>query len=121
MYIYIARAPGPIGGQSSNSLHIHSDSQAALAGIAAYEGECNERQRLRRVARPLQLLQLMHHLLAVRSFAQGSVTLGHVKAHTAGADAHSVGNRLSDFQANRARQRLPSSFLFLSILFSFQS
>ena len=88
---------------ASCHLHIHSDSQAALAAIAAYEGECNERQRLRMAARPL--LQLIHHLLAVRSSAQGSVTLSHVKAHTAGVDAHSVGNRLSDFQANRARQR----------------
>ena len=97
----IARALAMFPG--SCALHIHSDSQAALAGIAAYEGECNERQRLRMAARPL--LQLIHHLLAVRSSAQGSVTLSHVKAHTAGADAHSVGNRLSDFQANRARQR----------------
>ena len=32
---------------ASCALHIHSDSQAALAGITAYEGECNERQRLR--------------------------------------------------------------------------
>jgi hypothetical protein len=88
---------------ASCALHIHSDSQAALAGIAAYEGECNERQRLRMAARPL--LQLIHHLLVVRTSAQGSVTLSHVKAHTAGADARSVGNRLSDFQANRARQR----------------
>ena len=44
---------------ASCALHIHSDSQAALAGIAAYEGECNERQRLRMAARPL--LQLIHH------------------------------------------------------------
>ena len=88
---------------ASCTLHIHSDSQAALAGIAAYEGECNERQRLRMAARPL--LQLIHHLLAVRASAQGSVTLSHVKAHTSGTDAHSVGNRLSDFQANRARLR----------------
>ena len=88
---------------ASCALHIHSDSQAALAGIAAFEGEYNERQRLRMAARPL--LQLIHHLLAVRTSAQDSVTLSHVKAHTAGADAHSVSNRLSDFQANRARQR----------------
>ena len=54
-------------------------------------------------ARPL--LQLIHHLLAVHTSAQGSVTLSHVKDHTTGTDAHSVGNRLSDFQANRARQR----------------
>ena len=56
-------------------------------------------------ARPL--LQLIHHLLSVRSSAQGSVTLSHVKAHTTDmyTDAHSVGNRLSDFQANRARLR----------------
>jgi hypothetical protein len=54
-------------------------------------------------ARPL--LQPLHHLLSVRSSAQGSVALSHVKAHTSGTDAHSVGNRLSDFQANRSRLR----------------
>ena len=88
---------------ASCTFHIHSDSQAALTGILAYEREQNERQRLCMAARPL--LQLIHRLLSVRSSAQGRVTLSHVKAHTAGADAHSVGNRLSDFQANRARLR----------------
>jgi len=73
---------------ASCTLHIHSDSQAALAGILAYERQQNERQRLRMAARPL--LQLIHHLLSVRSSAQGSVTLSHVKAHTAGADARTA-------------------------------
>jgi hypothetical protein len=88
---------------SACSLELHSDSQGALAGIAAYERECNERQRLRMSARPL--LQLIHHLMAVRQRAGGAVTLHHVKAHTQNGDVHSVGNRLSDYQANLARLR----------------
>src|SRR5680860_1452676 len=86
---------------ASCSLHVHSDSQAAIAGIRAYERQTNERQRLRMAARPL--LQLIHHLLSVREQAGSSLTLQHVKAHTHNTDMHSVGNRLSDFQANRAR------------------
>jgi hypothetical protein len=61
---------------ASCALHIHSDSQAALADLAAYEGECNERQRLRMAPQPL--LQPIQHLLAVRTSAH---TLGHAKAH----------------------------------------
>jgi hypothetical protein len=45
-------------------------------------------------------LQLIHHLLDRRA---ANTTLSHVKAHTDGADAHSVGNRLSDYQANLSR------------------
>jgi len=52
-------------------------------------------------ARPL--LQLIAHLLAVRERAGGAVHWHHVKAHTQGADLDSVGNRLTDWQANRAR------------------
>jgi hypothetical protein len=48
------------------------------------------------------LLQLIHHLLDRRV---ADMTLSHVKAHTDGVDAHSVGNRLSDYQANIARSR----------------
>jgi len=86
---------------TSCPLHIHSDSQAAIAGIRAYECQTNERQRLLTAARPL--LQLIHHLLSVRERAGSTLTLQHVKAHTRHTDMHSVGNRLSDFQANRAR------------------
>ena len=39
------------------SLHIHSDSQAAIAGIRSYSAQVNSRQRLRMAARPL--LQLV--------------------------------------------------------------
>ena len=80
---------------------MHSDSQGALAGIRAYLHECNTRRRLRTAARPL--LQLIAHLLAVRERAGGAVHWHHVKAHTQGADIDSVGNRLTDWQANRAR------------------
>ena len=34
-----------------------------------------------------------------------SVHLLHVKAHTAGTDIHSVGNRLTDYQANLSRNK----------------
>jgi len=84
-------------------LHLYSDSQGALAGIVAYERELNERQRLRMAARPL--LQLIHHLLAVRTAHGASTEWSHVKAHTQRADLPSVGNRLSDYQANIVRQR----------------
>jgi exonuclease III len=88
----------------SSSLQLHTDSKGALAGILAYERECNARRRLRMAARPL--LQLIHHLLAARERAGGAWFIEHVKAHTQNTDVHSVGNRLSDFQANRARLRL---------------
>jgi hypothetical protein len=88
---------------ASCTLHIHSDSQGALAGIQAYEEQTNERKRLRMSGRPL--LQLIHHLLAVRHTAGGTATFSHVSAHSTDMDIHSVGNRLADFQANRARQR----------------
>ena len=78
-------------------------SQASIAAIRSYEWEQNERQRLRMSARPL--LQLIHSLLEKRKSADGSLELRHVRAHTDGADLHSVGNRLADYQANLARSR----------------
>ena len=86
---------------ASFTLHIHSDSQGALAGIRAYEQECNARRRLRMSARPL--LQLIAHLIDTRRKAGGDVHWHHVKAHSQHADIDSVGNRLTDWQANRAR------------------
>jgi len=86
---------------ASCTLHIHSDSQGALAGIRAYMHECNARRRLRMSARPL--LQLIAHLIAVRERAGGTVYWHHVKAHSQNSDIDSVGNRLTDWQANRAR------------------
>ena len=85
---------------TSCELEIHSDSQGALAGIRAYESQLNERRRLRMAARPL--LQLIHHLLQRR---EADTHMSHVKAHTADADIHSVGNRLTDYQANLARAK----------------
>jgi hypothetical protein len=41
----------------------------------------------------------------VRTAAGGSAHLAHVKAHTSDTDIHSVGNRLTDYQANLARQQ----------------
>jgi len=87
----------------SATLHIHADSLGALTGIRAYESSCNERKRLRMPARTL--LQLIHSLLQRRKQAGGAVHWLHVKAHTHNADIDSVGNRLSDYQANCARKR----------------
>jgi exonuclease III/ribonuclease HI len=87
----------------SCSLHIHSDSQSAIAGIRAYSSEINSRQRLRMASRPL--LQLIHHQLEQRKKAGGTVELEHVRAHSAAADIHSVGNRLADYKANTTRAR----------------
>jgi hypothetical protein len=86
---------------ASFALHIHSDSQASIAAVIAYEQLSNERERLRMSARPL--LQLISHLHRIRRAAGGSVQYSHVKAHSTDSDIHSVGNRLSDFHANRAR------------------
>jgi hypothetical protein len=81
-------------------LHVHSDSESSLSAITSFISQCNERRRLRMAGRPL--LQLFHHLLDRRT---ADTTLSHVKAHTNGVDAHSVGNRLSDYQANLSRAR----------------
>jgi ribonuclease HI len=86
---------------ASCTLHVHSDSQGALAGIRAYLHECNARRRLRMSARPL--LQLIAHLLAVREQVGGAVHWHHVKAHSQNSDIDSVGNRLTDWMANQAR------------------
>jgi exonuclease III len=86
---------------ASFALHIHSDSQASLKAIQAYESLSNERKRMRMAARTL--LQLIHHLLQVRASAGGSVQWHHISAHSSLDDIHSVGNRLSDYQANLSR------------------
>jgi len=85
------------------SLHIHSDSQASMAGIEAYSNEVNHRKRLRMAARPL--LQLVYHQLTQRRAAGGTVKFEHVRAHSQASDIHSVGNRISDYKANMARLR----------------
>jgi tRNA(Arg) A34 adenosine deaminase TadA len=74
-----------------------------MAGIRAYAAEVNERKRLRMAARPL--LQLIGRLMSVREQSGGAVQLEHVRAHSQAADIHSVGNRLTDYQANLARAR----------------
>lgn len=86
-------------------LHVHSDSESSLSAIRSFLEQCNERRRLRMAGRPL--LQLIHHLLDRRT---ADTSLSHVKAHTDGVDAHSVGNRLSDYQANLSRSRPHHSF-----------
>jgi hypothetical protein len=85
----------------SYHLHIHSDSQSSIRAIDAYHDECNERRRMRMSARPL--LQLIDHLMSVRTAAGGQTQLTHVAAHTTGTDRDSVGNRLADYQANLSR------------------
>jgi len=89
------------------SLHIHSDSQASIAGIRAYAAELNSRQRLRMAARPL--LQLIHHQIEQRKAAGGLVQIEHVRAHSTATDIHSVGNRLTDYKANTSRTRSQSA------------
>ena len=89
------------------SLHIHSDSQAAIAGIRAYSDEINSRQRLRMAARPL--LQLVHRQMEQRKAAGGAVQFEHIRAHSDAADIHSVGNRLADYKANTTRARPQSA------------
>ena len=49
-------------------------------------------------------MRLLHQSLCT-STPMAHSTLSHVKAHTDGVDAHSVGNRLSDYQANLSRSR----------------
>ncbi len=57
---------------SSLTLHVHSDSKGALAGVQAYERESNARQRLRMAARPL--LQLIFFLIVWHLHPQSDVT-----------------------------------------------
>ena len=83
-------------------LTVHSDSQAAIAAVAAFAVEQNERKRLRRPGRPLLLL--VSELLRRRHAAGGSCTFQHVRAHTQAGDIHSVGNRLADYHANYCRE-----------------
>jgi ribonuclease HI len=93
---------------ASAAIHIHSDSRSSLEAIYAYEQQLNERKRLRMSARPI--LQLIHRQLRSREAAGGSVTLSHVKAHTDGADRHSVGNRIADYHANISRANSDRSY-----------
>jgi hypothetical protein len=86
-------------------VHVHSDSQSSIAAVRAFRLEASQRARLRMPARPL--LFLIDHLCSIRERAGGSVTLSHVKAHTTNSDIHSIGNRLADYQANRARVHAP--------------
>ena len=86
---------------ASFMLHIHSDSESSIAAINSYELLTNERRRMRMAAHTL--LQLIHHLRRVRRAAGGDVHFHHIRAHTNNSDIHSVGNRLSDYQANRCR------------------
>ena len=86
---------------ASFMLHIHSDSESSIAAINSYELLTNERRRMRMAAHTL--LQLIHHLLQVRKQAGGHASFHHVRAHTTNTDKHSVGNRLSDYQATRVR------------------
>ena len=88
---------------ASSTLHIHTDSRASIAAVQAHQQQPNERKRMRMAARPL--LRLISHLLRVREAAQGAAKLEHVRAHTTDTDIHSVGNRLTDYQANLARTR----------------
>ena len=88
-------------------LEIHTDSQASIAAIESYSTELNERRRMRMAARTI--LQLIHNLITRREKAGGRVQLTHVRAHTAGSDILSIGNRIADFQANRSRLAAPSS------------
>ena len=87
----------------SARLHVHTDSLAAITAIDAYGEQQNDRRRLRMSARTI--LQLIAHLQSRRREAGGHVDLSHVPAHTDHADAHSVGNRLADYQAQLARTR----------------
>ena len=85
----------------SFTLHVHSDSKSSLQAIHRFESLTNERARLRMPAHTI--LHLILHLLQARLSAGGSVHWHHVRAHTNNDDIHSVGNRLADFVANKAR------------------
>ena len=102
----IARALAMV--PASFDIHIHTDSQSSIDAIGSYDSCLNERQRLRMSSRPL--LALIHRQLEIRHGAGGTVTLSHVSAHSKGADRHSVGNRIADYQANRARAHPDRSY-----------
>jgi ribonuclease HI len=85
----------------SFNIHIHSDSEASIAAINSFRRELNERARMRMAARPI--LQLIDELFSRPRSVGGDLTISHVRAHTDDDDIHSIGNRIADFQANRAR------------------
>lgn len=84
------------------NMHIHSDSQSSIRAIASHRADCNERQRMRKSARPL--LQHIDQLWLARTRAGSETRLTHVAAHTDSADPEFVGNRLADYQANVSRK-----------------
>ena len=83
------------------SLHIHSDSQASLAAIHSYSNQKRERKQMRMQSRPL--LSLISSMLLRRQQHGSTTQLSHIEAHTTNTDRHSIGNRMADYQANRAR------------------
>jgi hypothetical protein len=83
------------------SLHIHSDSHSSITSIRSFLEDLNERARLRSAGRTI--LRLIWHLFKRRMDSGGVITFSHVRAHTDEMDQHSVGNRMADCQANRAR------------------
>lgn len=86
----------------SYSIHIFSDSKAALAGIDKYNRETNERRRMRMQSRPL--LALIQNLMSRRMKVGGSTQFSHVRSHTDGVDIQSIGNRVADYQAESCRK-----------------
>jgi ribonuclease HI len=86
----------------SYSIHIFSDSKAAIAGIDKYCRETNERRQMRMQGRPL--LALIHNLISRRNEVGGKVQFSHVKSHTDRVDIASIGNRVADFQAEICRK-----------------
>ena len=88
----------------TSTVHIHSDSEASIASIQSFRRELNERTRMRSAARTI--LQLIDVLANRRQSAGGDMIMSHVRAHTDNNDIHSIGNRIADFQANRARNSL---------------
>ena len=87
---------------ASCTLHIHSDSQASLAAMRTYEQHTNERKRMR-MARARCCSSSATCCSGARQQAAASLA-SRARAHPL-TDQHSVGNRLSDYQANLARRR----------------
>ena len=92
----------------SFSVHIHTDSRASMMAIRSFDESKSERERMRMSARTI--LQLIHHLWqrrrkrAVRSHCRMFVLI------PTDTDEDSVGNRLADYQANRARLSADRSY-----------
>ena len=83
----------------SCSIHIYSDSQAALKAISSFDREPRERARFRMACFPI--LSLISSVVRRKRDSGAKVVLTWVAAHSTSQEIEHVGNRIADFTAKR--------------------